>query len=88
MKSLTLALLGLGFVTLTACVSMATREGAPTMWVKPGSTNADLVQDRNACIYDAHKAAPYAAPDSLPVINLAIECLKSKGWRLVPVGTQ
>jgi hypothetical protein len=75
----------IALASLSACVS--TSERSPqTTWVKPNATAADLEQDRNACLYDAHKTAPYAAPNSLPVLNLAIECLESKGWALVPVG--
>jgi outer membrane murein-binding lipoprotein Lpp len=75
----------LTLVYLSGCVSENQRS-LQTTWVKPNATAADLERDRNACLYDAHKAAPYAAPNSLPVLNLAIECLKSKGWALVPIG--
>lgn len=79
-----LPLLAIGLAVLGGCVPIGGREDPPMMWVKPGAARADLIGDRSACLYDAHKAAPYAAPDSLPVLNLAIECLKSKGWQLVP----
>lgn len=78
--------LAIGLVVLGGCAPISGREDPPMMWVKPGAARADLIGDRNACLYDAHKAAPYVAPDSLPVLNLAIECLESKGWRLVPAG--
>lgn len=79
------ALLGaLALVALSGCVSTPAYDQPQMMWTRPNSSNADLVQDRQGCIYEAQKAAPYARPDSLPVLNLAIECLKSKGWQLVP----
>lgn len=79
--------LAIGLAALGGCAPMGVRQEAPMVWVKSGASSADLAIDRNACVYDAHKAAPYAAPNSLPVLNLAIECLESKagGWRRLAI---
>lgn len=51
---------------------------APTVWTKPGTTDAQFAQDKQACVYDAEKHTPNGDPFN--EYFLAKECMKAKGY--------